>query len=101
MSQYKLCELRSKDVINICDGKRLGFIHDAVIDVCSGCVKAIIVLCDCRVFSFAKSEELVIPWDKIGCFGADTVLVKLDPSCYPQCKSKKSFKKTDFFEKKY
>ena len=93
MEQYKLCDLRAKDVINICDGKRLGYIHDVIIDVCSGCVKAIAVLCDCRAFSFSKSVELVIPWDKICCFGADTVLVKIDASCYPKCKNEKKFEK--------
>lgn len=89
MEQYKICELQTKDVINICDGKRLGYIRDVIIDVCSGCVKAVSVLCDCRPFSLARSEELVIPWDKICCFGKDTVLVKLDVSCYSKEKTKK------------
>ncbi len=93
MEQYKLCDLRSKDVIDICDGKRLGYIHDAVIDVCSGCVKAVTVLCDCRAFSFGKGEELVVPWDKICCFGADAVLVKLDASCCRKGKNEKKFEK--------
>ena len=93
MEQYKICQLQAKDVVNICDGKRLGYIHDIVIDVCSGCVKAIVVLCDCRAFAFGKCEELVIPWDQIGCFGTDTVLVKVDASRYGTKKSEKKFEK--------
>ena len=32
----RLCELREKEVINICDGKRLGCIVDLEFDICGG-----------------------------------------------------------------
>ena len=55
---------------------------------------AIVVLFDCRVFGFGKCEELVIPWDKIGCFGKDAVLVNVDVSLYEKLGGeKKSGKK--------
>ncbi|MBR7161497.1 MAG: PRC-barrel domain-containing protein, partial [Clostridia bacterium] len=50
MEKHSINKLRGKEVINICDGKRLGFIHDALIDVCSGSVSAVSVLFDCRTF---------------------------------------------------
>ena len=94
MEKYRINQLRNKEVINICDGKRLGYINDAIIDVCSGCIAAIIVLFDCRTFGFGKCEDLVIPWGKISCFGKDTVLVNVEPSLYEKfCCEKKSEKK--------
>ena len=89
MNGYSVNDLKDKEVINICDGKRLGYIN-----ICAGCVIAIVVLFDCRIFGFGKCEELVIPWDKIGCFGKDAVLVNVDVSVYEKlgCE-KKSGKK--------
>ena len=57
--------LRDKEVINVCDGRRLGYIFDVEINAALGSVVAIVVLFDCRVFGFGKCEELIIPWDKI------------------------------------
>lgn len=94
MDRCSVNSLKDKEVINICDGKRLGYINDVEINVCSGCVVAIVVLFDLRVFGFGKCEELVIPWEKIGCFGRDTVLVNIDISIYEkQGEEKKSPKK--------
>ena len=75
-------DMRYKEVINICDGKRLGYIYDVEINVVTGCVVSIVVLFDCRIFGFGKCEELVIPWDRISCFGADAVLVNVGVDIY-------------------
>ena len=53
--------LRDKEVINVCDGRRLGYIFDVEINAALGSVVAIVVLFDCRVFGFGKCEELIIP----------------------------------------
>ena len=63
------------------------------VEVCSGQVMAIIVLFDCRVFGFGKCEELVIPWDKISCFGEDAVLVSIGPEIYERLKCEGKSKK--------
>ena len=39
----RLCELRDKEVINICSGRRLGCIVDVEINVCNGEVEAVII----------------------------------------------------------
>ena len=93
MEKYTMNTLRNKEVVNLCDGKKLGYIHDAVINICSGCICAITVLFDLRVFGFGKCEELVIPWEKISCFGKDTILVNLDTSCYEKLLNEKKFDK--------
>ena len=71
MEKYTLNKLRDKEVINTCDGKRLGYICDAIIDICTGSVCALIVILDCRHFRFGKPEEI-----------AQVVLQLADTSAY-------------------
>jgi len=75
-------DLRDKDVINICDGRRLGCVDDVEVDVNNGRLVAIIVPCDGRLFGFGRSKELVILWDSIEKIGDDTILVKIDVKDY-------------------
>lgn len=32
----RFCELKQKEVINVCDGCRLGYVTDLELDVCTG-----------------------------------------------------------------
>ncbi len=76
-------EMRHKDVINICDGARLGRICDLELDVdeCMGQLVAIVVPGPCRLFGILKSdEELVIPFHCITKFGDDVILVNIPPA---------------------
>jgi len=75
-------DLRDKDVINICDGRRLGFVDDVEVDVNSGRLVSIIVPCDGKLFGFGKTKNLVILWDSIEKIGDDTILVKIDVKEY-------------------
>ena len=82
--------LRDKDVINGCDGKRLGFVNDLEIDACSGKICALIVLFDYRLLGFGKYEELVIPWERICRIGKDTIIVDIGIiPCGDNCKKPK------------
>ncbi len=69
-------ELKEKEVINICDGKKLGYICDLTLDLCSGRILTIIVPGDMRVFSLKKPELVSIPWCNIERIGDDTILVR-------------------------
>ena len=80
MSCTTFCELRRKEVINICDGARLGCICDLELDDCTGCISAIVVPGPTRMFGLLKSdEELVIPYCKIKKIGNDVILVEIAP----------------------
>ncbi len=72
-------ELRQKEVINVCDGRRLGRPIDLVLNE-RACVEAIVVPDSCSFWGFLKPdrEGLVIPWNKIRCIGDDVILVELD-----------------------
>lgn len=71
-------ELTRKEVVNVCDGARLGFVCDIELDLCGGCVLALILPGQCRLFGLLKSaDELVIPYCKVKKFGEDVILVEL------------------------
>ncbi len=75
----KICELREKEVINICDGERLGCVEDMIFDLCKGCISHIIVPGPCRFFGFfGKEEEFVIDLRSIRQIGADVILVEVN-----------------------
>ena len=74
--QCRMAELRYKEVINICDGCRLGFVGDAEILLPDGKVCALIVPGPCRFFGlFGRGEEFYIPWECIKQIGDDIILI--------------------------
>ncbi len=75
----RFCELKMKEVVNICDGKCLGCIDDLCIDTCTGQITAIIIP-QCGKFAalLRRGEDLLIPWFKIIKIGDDVILVDLD-----------------------
>ena len=46
----RICDLREKEVINICDGERLGFVEDVEFDLCTGKITHIIIPGSCKFF---------------------------------------------------
>jgi YlmC/YmxH family sporulation protein len=75
----RIADMRNKEVINICDGRRLGFVYDVEIDTCDGKVLAIVVVSPCPWFwFFGRDEEYVISWCDIERIGDDIILVKYD-----------------------
>lgn len=71
------CELKFKDVINICDGIRLGRIVDMVIEIKTGRIKGII-LPGARSFNiFRQPEDIFIPWKNILRIGEDVILIEI------------------------
>ncbi len=74
----RVTDLRSREVVNTVDGKRLGAISDLEIDLGTGRVTALIVPGEGRFFGlFGRDEEYVIPWDRIKKIGADVILVEV------------------------
>ena len=72
----RFSSLRCREVINICDGRRLGFVGDLELKVPEGEVKALIVFGPCRFFGlFGKGEEYYVPWDSIQRIGDDIILI--------------------------
>ncbi len=69
-------DIRDKEVINIHDGKSMGFVDDIEIDLQKGTVEGIVVPAQRRMFSFfGRDEDVVIRWKDVKRIGEDVVLV--------------------------
>ena len=75
-----LSELRTKDVVNTLDGKRLGKVMDIEFDAGQGRVEAIVVPGEWKVSSLIRGEKcgIVIPWQRICRIGENVILVQLE-----------------------
>ena len=81
MQRINTIELAKKEIINLCDGTRLGFATELEFD--PQCARLVALMVPCGTGGFlglGKTEYLVIPWERIECFGEDTVLVRLAPA---------------------
>ena len=84
MKRCSTAELRQLEIINLCDGTRLGYATDFEFDREDARILSLIITGSCGVFGFGKEDDLIIPWHMIECIGEDTILVKLtqkDLSC--------------------
>ncbi len=76
--QDKGLDFKHKEVININDGKRLGYVQDVCADLETGRITSIIVPGSNKVLNlFIQSNEIVIPWKNIRCIGDDLILVEI------------------------
>ncbi len=70
----KFSDLCEKEVVNLCDGQRIGCVCDLSIDECAR-VLAIYVAPIGKLFSFKSKKPICIPWDRIQRLGEDVILV--------------------------
>ena len=80
MERLNTCDLREKEVINLCDGARLGCPSDFEFNTCDGRITAIVISCPGGFLGLGRSSDLIIPWGRIECIGEDTILVRLSAS---------------------
>lgn len=78
----RFSELRDKEIINICDGRRLGYVCDAELkfpgDGGPALLVALIVPGPARFFGlFGREPDFLIPVDCITRMGADIILVEV------------------------
>lgn len=74
----RFCELREKEVVNICNGKCLGGVVDLQINVCSGAIEALIVPGPGKFCGFFGTDsEYVLPFACIKKIGPDIILVEI------------------------
>ena len=75
-----ITDLRNKEVINVCDGRRLGFVADVEVQMPEGVIRAIVVPGPCRFLGvLGRKDDFVIPWKCIRKIGPDIVLVDIKP----------------------
>ena len=72
-------DFRQKEVININDGRRLGFVCDVEVNLDSGRIESIVIPGGGKIFGLlGKENEYVIPWERIKKIGEDIILVDMD-----------------------
>ncbi|MDO5798221.1 MAG: YlmC/YmxH family sporulation protein [Eubacteriales bacterium] len=82
----RLCELKQKEIINICTCRSFGCPIDLEFDEKSGKITALIVPGPGRFCCFwGRDSEYVIPWNNVCQIGEDIILVDI--------KEEKTFRK--------
>lgn len=76
--EISFSEFRSKMVVNLTDGRRLGHIVDLIFDQNSAKITGVVVPGGRGGF-FKSKEDLFIPYQYICKIGLDTILVQLNP----------------------
>jgi YlmC/YmxH family sporulation protein len=79
MKWERFSYLREKEVINICDGKRLGFVCDFEFEPATGKICTLIIPEECGKWNFfGKERAYFVPWRCIRRIGDDIILVEAD-----------------------
>ena len=72
----RIAELQYKEVIDISDGTRYGFVEDVELDPERGAIESIVVAGRPRFFGLLGRESgQVFPWSCVKRFGDDIILV--------------------------
>ena len=69
-------DLRQKEVINVRDGCRLGYVSDFVMCKDKGHIKHIIIPGPARLFGmFGREQEYKVDWEHVKQIGDDLILI--------------------------
>ncbi len=70
-------DLKAKEVINISDGVRLGYVSDVEIDLSNGRLVSLVVEGSYKMMGlFGKSADIVIKWENIKKIGSDIIVIE-------------------------
>lgn len=85
MREITTTDLFAMEVINLCDGGRLGY--PSALELCAedGKITALIIPRECGFLGLGKTERYRIPWCRIECIGEDAILVKLTAAELTNC----------------
>ncbi len=71
-----IADFRDKEVVNICDGRRLGYVVDVEFDITTGQILSLVVPGKGGLI-FGRSDDIYIEWCKIQRIGDDIILVDI------------------------
>ena len=89
MERFNTSELREKEVVNLCDGTRLGSPSEFEFCVSDGKIASMIIPRPSGFLGLSHANDLTIPWNKIECIGEDTILVRVNTNELGKCCSDK------------
>lgn len=70
-------DFKHKEVINIKNAQKLGYVQDVTADLCTGNITSIIVPGTSKFLGLFSQEEISIPWTSIKCIGEEIILVEI------------------------
>ncbi len=74
-----LAELRNKEIINIKNGARMGYVDDVEFDTDDAMIKSFIIYGRTRFFGLlGREDDVILTCDDIEIIGVDTVLISAD-----------------------
>ena len=77
METTRIFDMGYKEVVNLSDGARLGYVGDVEIDVKCGKVIALVIPGRLKFFGIlGREEDKIIPWDCIEKIGEEIILVR-------------------------
>lgn len=73
-------KLKNKEVINIGDGRSIGFVCDIEVDLDRGVIDGIVIPGSRGFMGFFHRDEgdMIVKWDRVRTVGDDVILVELD-----------------------
>jgi len=75
----RIYDLRQKEIINIKDGSRFGFVCDVEFETDTGRITTLIAPGPAKLLGvFGREQEYCIPWNRITQIGEDIILVDID-----------------------
>lgn len=73
----RIADLRCKEIINVTDGSRFGYVGDVEVDLDTGRICALVVPGRLRLFGLlGREEDWIFPWESVRRFGEDIILVE-------------------------
>ena len=75
--ESRIAELRDKEVIDVSDGSRFGYVGDVEVDLETGKIRSLVVPGRLRLFGLlGREEDRLFPWEAVRRFGEDIILVE-------------------------
>lgn len=85
----RITKLRDKEIIDIRNGSRYGYVGDLEIDLESGKVNALVVPGRLRLFGLlGRERERVFPWESVRRIGEDIILVEGEEVIWEKARKK-------------
>lgn len=73
----RIADLRYKEIINVTNGCRYGYVGDVEVDLDTGQICALVVPGRLRLFGLlGREEDRIFPWESVQRFGEDIILVE-------------------------
>lgn len=83
--ETRMGELRWKEVINVTDGTRYGYVGDAEVELSTGQIRALVVPGRLRLFGLlGREDDMIFDWSAVQRVGEDVLLVDGTPTRRPQ-----------------